>query len=143
MKIFKIATSIPLLVKQSQKSMKKTVLIALTTLALGLTAKAGVAFSVSFGPGRCVPAPVVCAPAPVVCAPAPVVYAPAPVVYQPAPVVYAPAPVVYSAPVVYPAYAPVYRAPMVIGGCAPRVSFSYSDCARPVYYGHGRIGHRW
>ncbi|MFN7140093.1 MAG: hypothetical protein ACK4UN_12230 [Limisphaerales bacterium] len=93
--------------------MKKTLLIAVAALGLGIvSSKADVAFSVSFGRPACAPvyrpvypAPVVVAPAPVVVTPAPVYVAPTPVYhYQP---VYAP---VYPQPV----YTPVYPQPVVV-----------------------------
>ena len=57
----------------------------LATLALPLSAQAGVRVSIGIG-GPVYPAPVVVAPAPVVVYPAPVVIAPPPVVYGSGPV---------------------------------------------------------
>ncbi len=105
--------------------MKKTILVALAVLSVGVaTSKAGVAFSVSFGNSHRHYAPVYAAP---VCA-TPVYVAPAPV-YRP---VYRP---VYQPVYPQPVYAPVYQQPVYAPVCPPTV------VVQPRY--HGGYGHSY
>jgi hypothetical protein len=115
--------------------MKKTLLIALTVIGASLaTAKADVAFSVSFGnyhytPRRCyTPQPVYCPP---------------PQVYYSAPVYTAP---VYAAPVytapVYAPVAPVCPPPVVVGVGGYYGRGGGIGCDQPKYgYGRSYGGH--